>query len=40
MVKKHHLSLVKPTAAETWFATRPAAVASGKAARFSKAKAA
>jgi integrase len=40
MVKKHYLHLVKPTASETWFAIRPAAVASGKVARFSKAKAA
>jgi integrase len=40
MVKKHYLSLVKPTAAETWFAVRPAEVASGKVTRFRKAKAA
>jgi hypothetical protein len=31
---------VKPTAAETWFAIRPAEVASGKVTRFRKAKAA
>jgi|688.fasta_scaffold159518_2 integrase len=40
MIKQHYDALVKPTAAETWFAIRPAEVASGKVTRFRKAKAA
>jgi integrase len=40
MVKKHYDAVVEKPEAETWFAIRPAEVASGKVARFSKVKAA
>lgn len=40
MVKKHYLRLVKPPAAEAWFAIRPALVEEGKVTKFEKAEAA
>lgn len=40
MVKKHYDAVVEKPEAETWFAIRPAEVASGKVTKFDKAKAA